>query len=89
MKKSHIAQSRRGLVERMLARLKKWEALSGGSVESIEIKYMELDAVMALQILNALARLNLMHIIPNRPQFAPGSHIISRDLEPSLKFPSL
>ena len=87
MKKSHVVQSHRGLVERMFARLKKWEVLSGGSVESIEIKEMELDAAMALQNLNELVRLNFMHLIPDRPQFAPGSHIITRDLEPSLKIP--
>lgn len=71
----------------MFARLKKWLILSGGSVDSIEIKEMELDAAMALQNLNDLDRLGLMHLIPARPQFAPSSHIITPDLEPSLKIP--
>lgn len=87
MKKSHVVQSHRGLVERMFARLKKWLVLLGGSVESIEIKEMELDAAMALQNLNELDRLKLMDLIPDRPKFAAGSHIITRDLEPSLKIP--
>ncbi len=36
-------------MERMFARLKKWEILSGGLVDSIDTKEMELDCAMALQ----------------------------------------
>jgi hypothetical protein len=88
LRKSHVVQSFRGLIERMFARLKKWGVLIGGSVESVEIMELELDAAMALQNLNELARLERMDLIPPRPQFAPLSHIITPDLEPSLRIPN-
>lgn len=80
-------QSHRGLIERMFARLKKWGILSGGSVDSVDTLELELDAAMALQNLNDMDRLGLLHLIPDRPPFAPSSHIITRDLEPNLKIP--
>lgn len=87
MKKSHVVQSHRGLIERMFARLKKWGILSGGSVDSVDTLELELDAAMALQNLNDMDRLGLLHLILDRPPFAPSSHIITRDLEPNLKIP--
>ena len=87
MKKSHVVQSHRGLIERMFARLKKWGILSGGSVDSVDTLELELDAAMALQNLNDMDRLGLFHLIPARPPFAPSSHIITRDLAPNLKIP--
>ncbi len=44
-------------MERMFARLKKWEILSGGLVDSIDTKEMELDCAMALQ--NLIERFKL------------------------------
>lgn len=82
-----MVQSYRGLIERMFARLKKWEVLSGGTLDSIDLMEMELDVAMALQNLNELDRLGLMDRIPARVQFAPLSHIVTRDVEPSLKIP--
>ena len=40
------------------------ERLIGGSVESVEIMYLKLDAAMALQNLNVLVRLQRMGLIP-------------------------
>ncbi len=88
MKKTHVVQSHRGLIERMFARLKKWDVLKGGLVDEVAFKEMELDCAMALQNLNEMDRLGLMRLIPERPHFAPGSHIITSDLEPSMKYPA-
>jgi len=71
----------------MFARLKKWLVLSGGNIESFELKEIELDIAMALQNLLERERLGLMQSIPPKPKLAPGSHIITRDLEPQLKIP--
>lgn len=88
LKKSHKVQSHRGLIERMFARLKKWQVLFGNLVDSIDTKEKELDCAMALQNLIELDRMELLNMIPGRPPFAPGSHIITPDLQPSMKFPA-
>jgi hypothetical protein len=88
LKKSHKVQSHRGLIERMFARLKKWQVLFGNLVDSIDTKEKELDCAMALQNLIELDRMELLDMIPARPLFAPGCHIITPDLEPSMKFPA-
>lgn len=88
LKKSHKVQSHRGLIERMFARLKKWQILFGNQVDSIDRKEKELDCAMALQNLIELDRMDLLGMIPARPSFAPGCHIITPDLEPSMKFPA-
>jgi hypothetical protein len=81
-------QSYRGLVERMFARLKKWDVLSGGLVDSIDTKEMELDCAMALQNLVELFKLGLGDDIPDRAPFSANAHIITADLEPSMKIPA-
>ena len=87
LKKTHVVQSHRGLIERMFARLKKWDVLFDGNVDSIETMEMELDSAMALQNLLEMDRLDLLGLIPERARFAPGSHIITPDLEPKMKIP--
>ena len=87
MAKTHLVQSYRGLIERMFARLKKWGILSGGAVDSIDRKEIELDCAMALQNLIERFRLDIVAGIPARAPFAPDSHIITPDLEPSMKIP--
>lgn len=82
-----MVQSHRGLIERMFARLKKWEVLFDGLVNSADTWEMELDCAMALQNLLEMERLNLLDMIPARPHFAPGSHIITPNLAPSMKWP--
>ena len=71
---THLVQSYRGLIERMFARLKKWEILSGGSVNSIATKEKELDCAMALQNLIERVRLDIVDGIPARAPFAPNAH---------------
>lgn len=87
MKKSHKVQSHRGLIERMFARLKKWEILEDGNIESIDMFEMELDCAMALQNLNERVRLGLMDGIPDRAPFTLDEHIITRDVEAKLSIP--
>ncbi len=67
--------------------MKKWEILSGGSVDSINTKEKELDCAMALQNLIERHRLNIVDDIPARAPYAPNAHIITPDLEPSMKIP--
>jgi hypothetical protein len=87
LKATHKVQSYRGLIERMFARLKKWEVLFGALVESIDTKEMELDCAMALQNLIELFRLKLQDSIPARAPFSANAHIITRNLDPILKIP--
>lgn len=87
MNKTHLVQSHRGLIERMFARLKKWEVLFDGVINAADTWEMEVDCAMALQNLLEMERLNILDMIPARPQFAPGSHIITPDLAPSMKWP--
>jgi hypothetical protein len=78
-------QSHRGLVERMFARLKKWQILIGGAIDSIDFLEMEMDAAMALQNLNERFRLDIVDGIPDRAPCPPGAHIITRDLDPNME----
>lgn len=71
----------------MFARLKKWEILLGGNIESIGRFEMELDSAMALQNLLERERLDIMDGIPDRNPCPPDAHIITRDLDPDLKIP--
>ena len=75
------------MVERAFAKLKKWGGLSGGSVDSIDTKEMELDCAMALQNLIERFRMKLQDGIPARAPFSANAHIITPDLEPSMKIP--
>ena len=84
---THVVQSHRGMVERAFAKLKKWGGLSGGSVDSIDTKEKELDCAMALQNLIERFRMNLQAGIPARAPFSADAHIITPDLEPSMKIP--
>jgi hypothetical protein len=72
----------------MFARLKKWEILSGGLVDFIDTKEMELDCAMALQNLVERFKLGLGADIPARAPFSANAHIITADLEPSMKIPA-
>ncbi len=87
MKKTHIVQSYRGLVERIIRRLKEFACVQGGIVESVEKLERLLDNVCAQHNLKELARQKLLHKIPAVAPCAPGSHIITPDLEPSMKIP--
>jgi hypothetical protein len=87
LNKTHVVQSHRGLIERMFARLKKWEVLFDGVINAADTWEMELDCAMALQNLLEMERLDLLNLIPARPPIAPGSHIITPDLAPSMKWP--
>ena len=84
---THLVQSHRGMVERAFAKLKKWGGLSGGLVDSIDTKEKELDCAMALQNLIERFRMNLQAGIPARAPFSADAHIITPDLEPSMKIP--
>jgi hypothetical protein len=88
IKKSHVVQSHRGLIERMFACLKKWDILFGGHVDSINTSEMELDCAMALQNLLEMERLKLLDLIPARPRFAPDSHITTPKTDPSMQYPA-
>lgn len=83
-----MVQTYRGLIERIFARLKKWEVLFDALVDAIDIKEMEVDCAMALQNLIELRRLKLMGTIPARAPFSANAHIITNDLAPSLKIPA-
>lgn len=87
MKKSHKVQSHRGLIERMFARLKKWEILQGGNIEGIDAFEMELDSAMALQNLMERGRLELMGGIPHKAPCPADAHIITRNLTAKLSIP--
>jgi hypothetical protein len=87
LKATHKVQSYRGLIERMFARLKKWEVLFCALVESVDTKELELDCAMALQNLIELFRLKQQESIPARVPFSKGAHIITPDLDPQLKIP--
>lgn len=87
MKKTHIVQSHRGLVERIIRRLKEFACVQGGKIESIEKLEQLLDNVCAQHNLKELARQQLLHTIPKVAPCAPGSHIFTPDLEPSIKIP--
>lgn len=87
MKATHKVQSHRGLIERMFAALKKWQILQGGSVDFPETLEKELDVALALHNINLLDKAERMELIPGRAKYAPDAHIITRDLEPSLKIP--
>ena len=82
-----MVQSHRGMVERAFAKLKKWGGLSGGSVDSIDTKEKELDCAMALQNLIERYRMKLQDGIPARAPYSANAHIITPDLEPSMKIP--
>lgn len=88
LKATHKVQSHRGLIERMFARLKKWQILQNGNVDSILIREKELDAAMALLNLNERDRQGLMDSIPERAPCPPDAHIITKDLEPKLNIPT-
>ncbi len=61
--------------------------MQGGIVESVEKLERLLDNVCAQHNLKELARQKLLHKIPAVAPCAPGSHIITPDLEPSIKIP--
>ena len=61
--------------------------LIGALVDAIATMEMELDCAMALCNLLLRGRLNLLASIPVRPRHAPRSHIITPNLEPSMKIP--
>jgi hypothetical protein len=71
----------------MFARLKKWQILIGGDIESIDSFEKEMDSAMALQNLIEMERLGRMGSIPDRAPRPPNAHIITRDLEPDMKIP--
>lgn len=87
LRKTHIVQSYRGLVERIIRRLKEFGCVQGGKIESIEKLEQLLDNVCAQLNLKELTRQQLMHTIPKVAPCAPGSHIFTPDLEPSIKIP--
>ena len=80
-------QTHRGIVERCFPKLKKWQILQGGNIESIDKFEMELDSCMALQNLIERHRLGLMEGIPARAPFVAYSHIITKDVEPNMSIP--
>ena len=71
----------------MFAALKKWQILQGGSVDFPETLEKELDVALALHNINLLDKAGRMASIHVRAKYAPDAHIITRDLEPSLKIP--
>lgn len=87
LKKTHVVQSHRGHVERIIRKLKEFHCLQGGVVESIENMEMELDNTCAQHNLKTLYRLGLEKEIPKKAPCAPNALIITPDLDPSLKIP--
>lgn len=87
MKKTHKVQSHRGVIERGFPKLKKWEILQGGTIESIDTFELELDSCMALQNLIERHRLGLMAGIPARAPCVANAHIITKDVEPNMSIP--
>ncbi len=85
LKASHVVQSHRGLIERMFARLKKWEIMFDASVEAIDRKEIELDCVMALQNLIELCCMERLDTIPKRAPFSADAHIMTPNLEPKFR----
>jgi len=71
----------------MFARLKKWEVLFDGVINAADTWEMEVDCAMALQNLLEMERLHLLDMILDEPEYAPGCHIITPNLAPSMKWP--
>jgi hypothetical protein len=87
LKKTHKVQSHRGLVERIIRRVKEFSSVQGMVIESIEKFEMLLDNVCAQHNLKELSRQQLLGLIPKVAPHAPDAHIFTMDLEPSLKIP--
>jgi hypothetical protein len=87
LKKSHIVQSHRGLIERRIGSLKFWQILQGGQWDSICLKEKELDVALALENLIPLERGGSMGAIKARAPFSPGAHIITPDQDVPLALP--
>lgn len=87
LKKTHVVQSHRGLVERIIRKLKEFHCLQGGVIESIEKLEKELDNVCAQHNLKTMYRLQLEKEIPKKAPCAPNAHIFTPDLDPPLKIP--
>ncbi len=82
-----MVQSHRGLIERMFAKLKKWDVPTGGSVDSIDTKEMELDCAMAIQNLIELARFGRAGDIPARGKYSVNAHIMTKNVDPKMSIP--
>lgn len=87
LKKSHIVQSHRGLIERRIGSLKFWQILQGVQCDSICLKEKELDVAMSLENLILLDREGLMDTIRAKAPFAPGAHIITSDQDVPFSLP--
>jgi hypothetical protein len=80
LKRTHVVQSHRGLVERVIQRIKLFKVLEGTSVDSIAMFEKLLDVACALVNLKELCRLNCLDSIPAVARHAPDAHIITNDL---------
>ena len=87
LKKSHIVQSHRGLIERRIGSLKFWQILQGGQCDSICLKEKELDVALALENLILLERGGSLGTIKAKAPFSPGAHIITPDQDVPLALP--
>jgi hypothetical protein len=87
LKKTHKVQSHRGMVERIIRRVKEFGSVQGMKIESIEKFETLLDNVCAQHNLKEMMRQGLGHLIPKVAPCAPEAHIFTVDLEPSLKIP--
>jgi hypothetical protein len=87
LKKTHKVQSHRGMVERIIRRVKEFASVQGVKIESIEMFEILLDNVCAQHNLKEMMRQGLVHLIPKAAPHAPDAHIFTLDLEPSLKIP--
>lgn len=87
LRSTHVVQSHRGTIEHLFAHLKRYEGLLHQPADSIATLELQLDAVMTLYNLNKRAQLDLLRTILGRQRHPPGSHIITPNLEPPMKFP--
>jgi len=88
LKKTHIVQSHRGMIERAIGALKQFQVLQGGQCDSIVLREKELDVCMALQILMQMHREGTMHRIPDKAPCLPNAHIITPAEIKIPKFPT-
>jgi len=88
LKKTHIVQSHRSLIERQIGSLKFWQVLQGGQCNFIDQREKELDACMALENLMQMLRDDKLDTIPARAPHLADAHIITPEEIPFPKIPT-
>jgi hypothetical protein len=89
LKDTHKVQSVRGKVEHTIRKIKEYAILQGSDIQNVAVLEKIMDNACAEHNLKTLFNQNHAGKIPKKGKYAPDAHIMTPDLEPSVKIPQV